>query len=387
MNIDFNKVKDDFYEYDVFDAAQYLQSAVKNYVTASFCYELIQKLIDKQKDEQVEFQQKLQKELNTQLEISGRGEVSIGEDDFPKGNFNLFELEIGYGFLLEKITKDFFQYARNIFDALGQFINSGLIANESKDNERVDFEKILKLFTKESLLTDFPLTSACITNIESSHEYTYLTHTNNRVKHIHDPKLIITQDLFGVESQFLIAPFQKKGQDHPEYDIITIVKNILFFCDQSIDSVYKSVDTEMKKRLKSSNRFHKLRCYAQIYTISKNKSFTVYYLEVNASTDELADELQLLLVSGDNQYAFEIDLDEILICVCADKEPPKCIGKFVAIEKPKKDGLHHYRKYKKEISNNGLFDFFKYMDKHYQYPLQASLTGYFDGGSVIQLKE
>ena len=123
-------------------------------------------------------------------------------------------------FLFDKLLRDFYQYSMDSLDSISQIANAGLLANNGKKVDAVDFQKMVSTFSQQTYKTAFPKTSGWFENISSSHEFKYIEAINNRTKEaviskIHDISqkgfISIPEDMFrkddGIVGQILEREF------------------------------------------------------------------------------------------------------------------------------------------------------------------------------------
>jgi hypothetical protein len=360
-------------EHRVFDSWQFINNARKNISTAAYCQQIIHNLICQMTSEHRAWVEDLNQQMEKQIEEYGIGSVGIGPDNMPKFQMDVLGIKADYGFLVDKYIKDFFQYIRNTFDAMAQITNSALLANESKNIEKVDFNKILKILNKPQYSGLFPKTFNLLTDISNSYEFKYTSEFNNLTKHICDAKVIISHQLFGDDVTSKIGPFFKKGQQFNDENIVTITNRVLDFIEQQFIRFLDVITEEIKLDTFITGRIHQLGCYGQKIKDDPNSSFAVVFIEVQDSLDELPDELRILLVNDkDDVLSLNCEYDEILV---RDKNE-KYIGQYVKDEDIVNDSLFRYRRYKKDTCD-GMIALYNQMKK------SNPIKPYFMTGKII----
>lgn len=332
-------------EHYVFDAWQFIVNTRKNIDTASYCYNFIEKLITKMSEEHKEWQDSLNQKITQLIEEKRSASIGFGYDDMPQYNIDIVGINVEYPFLIDKYIKDLFQYTRNAFDSMAQVANSALLANKDKNIEKVDFGKISEVFNQATYSQKFPKTSNWILNAKGSSEFAYVSEFNNRIKHICDARIIMSQNVFTEDATNKIEAFYKKGTQFAEQDICAITKAVMDFTEREFTLFLDLLTEEIKQNAFIEGRLHNLSFYAQEVKDDPLSTFAVIFIEVNNFIDELPDELRILLVNkNDDIYSSNCDYDEILVRDKAENY----LGKFVIDETVAVDGVLRYRRYKKE---------------------------------------
>lgn len=160
------------YDHEVYDSYQFIINTRKTLTMALFCKESILSLISKMNEEQQKWQSDFYNEL---IEQSGPiKKVAITYDKMPTYSFTVYDIETNIPFLLDKLTKDFFQYVRNAFDCMSQAANAACLSTRAKNIERVDFRVMKNVFEQQSYSQDFPSISSWYTNIANCDESSIL---------------------------------------------------------------------------------------------------------------------------------------------------------------------------------------------------------------------
>jgi hypothetical protein len=362
-------------EHYVFDAWQFIVNARKNIITAAYCYNFIAKLISKMSEEHKEWQDSLNKKILQSISENKPASVGFGYDDMPQFSLDILGIKPDYPFLIDKYTKDFFQYTRNAYDSIAQIANAALLANKSENIEKVDFNKISKVFNQATYSQCFPKTLNWILNTKSSSEFTYVSEFNNRIKHICDARIIMSQNLFTDDVTNKIDSFYKKGTQFAEQDICSITKAILDFTEREFLKFLSALTEEIKLDTYIEGRIHNLGFYAQQVKDEPQSTFTVIYVEVDNSINELPDTLRILFVNENDEISsLNCDYDEILV----RNNNEKYLGKFNLDESITVDGLLSYRKYRKECCE-GMLAFINHSRKNY------SIKPSFMSGKIVRV--
>ena len=358
-----NYCNDDFKlflaEHRVFDAWQFLANTNNNILIAEYCSKIIEKSIEKIILEHDNFQIKLNNQIQCTIKEGG-GSISMGIDDIPQNIVTILEMEVSLYFIIEKYLKDFFQYIRNSFDIVGQFLNAALLANVGLNIDIVDFQSIYNEFKKYKDI--FPKTFKAVENTKHNEIYKYISAFNNRVKHTYDVQNIISLSIFDDKKKIVISEFQKYGKVYPEEDMLNKINEVLVFTQKAIDNIIDSSYSEIKLYRFNKNRIHDVYYYVQdMKNVSSN--FTTIHIEVGNDTLELPSEIGVLLLKEkENEIeAINCDYEDILI----KNSSGKYIGRFITEDKIEKDGLIKYRKYKLDNKVDCNTAFIEHINKKY----------------------
>lgn len=362
-------------EHRVFDAWQFINNTRKNIVTAGYCQSVIKELISRMTSEHETWINELNQKLAKQIEEFGMGSIGIGPEDYPDSKIEILGITADYPFLVDKYIKDFFQYIRNAIDGMAQIINAALLANENKSIERVDFSKILDKLSKPKYSALFPNSYAFIKTLSESYEFKYASEFNNLIKHICDAKVVISHELFGDKATSQIGSFFKKGQQFREEDICNIIKRVLDFIKEQYSKFLTVITEEIKSDTFVAGRIHSLGFYAQQIKDDPNNCFSVVFVEVQNSIDELPHELRILLLNDkDDVIALNCDYQEILV----RGENEKYLGQFICDEEIINESVLRYRRYKKDTCD-GMIAFFNQTRKN------NPIKPYFMSGKIIRV--
>ena len=358
-----NYCNDDFKlflaEHRVFDAWQFLANTNNNILIAEYCSKIIEKSIEKIILEHDNFQTKLNNQIQCTIKEGG-GSISMGIDDIPQNTVTILEMEVSLYFIIEKYLKDFFQYIRNSFDIVGQFLNAALLANVGLNIDIVDFQSIYNEFKKYKDI--FPKIFKAVENTKHNEIYKYISAFNNRVKHTYDVQNIISLSIFDDKKKIVISEFQKYGKVYPEEDMLNKINEVLVFTQKAINNIIDSSYSEIKLYKFNKNRIHDVYYYVQdMENVSSN--FTTIHIEVGNDTLELPSEIGVLLLKEkENEIeAINCDYEDILI----KNSSGKYIGRFITEDKIEKDGLIKYRKYKLDNKVDCNTAFIEHINKKY----------------------
>lgn len=335
------------YDNEVYDSYQFIINTQKTISTALFCKESILSLISKMNEEQQKWQSDFYKELTEQTGPVKK--VAVTYDRMPTFNFTISDIETNIPFLLDKLTKDFFQYVRNAFDCMSQAANSACLSTRAKSIERVDFGYMKKVFEQQSYSQDFLNISSWYTNIANCDEFKYIEDFNNRTKHICDVYIKLSMSLIGQGDESIINPFYKKEQQHEKQDISEYLTEIYDFVSKAYHNFIIALKTEIVKKSYIANRYHKLKVFQQKIKDSPENGFSMVYIDATCAVENMPDEIQVLLVQEVDKEILAKNCSVGTIYIKDPDEDNTYIGKYVSQENCGDDTLIRYRKYQKII--------------------------------------
>ncbi|KEI87335.1 hypothetical protein N492_10075 [Clostridium botulinum B2 267] len=291
----------------VYDSWQFVMNTQKTIVIAHYCTNIIKKSIE----EIVLGHTNWKNEIfgKSFIESNKEQHISITYETLPGYEINIMGIETSYSFLLDKMIKDFFQYARNSFDCMAQIANSALLGNKSKARNSVDFPRMLSTFNQQSYSKDFPNIQKWFTEINENPLFQYLDDFNNRTKHTCDVSLNLAISLISNYKTTNINKFYKKSQQLDK-DILSIVSDIYSFIETSFKDLLLLIKQEIQREIYIADRYHQLSCYQQKMKNNENNDLSVVYIE-SKDCNKLPDELRILLLNDSN--------DEIMAKNCEIK--------------------------------------------------------------------
>lgn len=340
------------YDYGVYDAFQYISNTQKTIGTACFCKDAILSLISRMKDEHSKWVDEIFENLSEQTDQIKK--IAIRPRDMPSYNISVADVEVTAPFLLDKLTKDFFQYSRNAFDCMAQVSNAACLAFKAKKIDVVDFENMKKVFAQQMYSQEFPSINQWFQQVSSSNEYEYIAAFNNRTKHNCDVYLNLSMAILGSESTSSINPFYRKDMQHDaKQDISQYLTAIYEFVSKSYTDFLVAIKAEVQKKTHINDRYHKLSIYQQKMKSSKESSFSLAYIDATDCISKMPEEIQVMLIAeSDGEISAKTcPIDTIYI-----KDPCKdhwYTGKYVAEDEYGEDTLVRYRKYNKETYQEG----------------------------------
>lgn len=295
MRID-SALENELYDNGIYETWQFVVNTGTTLSTAQYCKDTILRLLASMQSEHEAWKEKLWDDLMTQ---EGKvKQIAIKTDSLPDFKTPIAGEKISTNFLLSKLTKDFFQYSRNVFDSISQIANVSLLGSNAKKPDSVDFPAMRKTFSQATYSRDFPYIAAWYTSIASDPAFQYIDAFNNRTKHTCDVYLKVSMDLLGDHHSSDINPFFRKEVQHDKKDIGTYLNQILSFTQQSFDNFMNELAKEYPKKLYLNDRYNKLKCWQQKNDRNPDGDFAVVYIETSADDmSALPEHINVLLLN------------------------------------------------------------------------------------------
>ena len=273
--------------------------------------------------------------------------VAVKKSNLPAYAIDACGIEIGVPFLLDKLTKDFFQYIRNAFDCMSQAVNAICLSSKAKNIERVDFRCLQGVFMQETYSRLFPSIAAWYEHIANSAEYCYIEAFNNRTKHICDVYLKLSMAILGGENESSLNPFYKKGIQHKRQSVSEYLSSIYDFASNAYSSLLKELKAEAPKKQLVQSRYHTLKVYQQKFKDTDANGFSIVYIDGVGDITTMPDTIEVLLANevGGEIIANNCPINQIYV---KDPEVDNYWGRYIATEPYGDDSLLKYRKYKKQ---------------------------------------
>ena len=335
------------YDNGVYDTYQFIQNTRKTITTACFCKDTILSLIKRMENEHKSWQENLFVVLNQQENPVKT--ISITPNGMPSYELSVCDVPITAPFLLDKLTKDFFQYVRNAFDCMAQAANTACLATKAKKINTVDFGQMKKVFTQQTYSQMFSSISAWFTTIANSDKFHYIEAFNNRTKHTCDVYLKVSMDFLGENHSSDINPFFRKDVQHDKKNISDYLNQIFDFAQQSFDSFMVELSKEYPKKTYLNDRYNKLKGWQQKLNSAASDDYAVVYIETANDISTMPEEISVLLLNRCEDgtiYSKNCTIDTIL--VKKEGSEYEYIGRYVANEVCGDDTLLRYRKYRKD---------------------------------------
>lgn len=346
------------YNYGVYDAWQFILNTSKAIMTANHCRDIITDLIEKMSNEHEEWKSNLFNNLTNQE--NDLRKINITLDNLPHFQVKVSNVEVSVAFLLEKTTKDFFQYIRNSFDSMAQISNAALLANRAKKVDSVDFTKMRNVFNQQLYSNDFPSMSLWYSTINSSREFDYIDAFNNRSKHTLDIYLKVNLDLLGKQNSTEINPFYRKDIQHQSQDISSYLESIHQFTIDSFENFLRALKSEYVKEKYVDNRNIKLKVDQQKMLDNPESDHSIVYFESEENYKDLPNKISILFLNkiDEEVYSKNCEIETILV----RNQKGGYFARYRAEDSHGDDNLLKYRKYKKD-DLEGQLVFFEEISK------------------------
>ena len=199
----------DLFVHKVYSSWQFIISARKNISIVEYCFTTIENIIEKMSIKTVRWEQDLFSDFAEDVIVDGAAgkRISITTDNQPVYELRVAGEKVNPWFLFDKLLKDFYQYSMNSFDAISQIANAGLLANNGKKVDAVDFQRMAVTFAQQTYRTAFPKTSTWFENVSNSNDFKYIEAINNRTKHTADVGSKLSMGILGSSNKAEIGPF------------------------------------------------------------------------------------------------------------------------------------------------------------------------------------
>jgi len=344
--IDAKTLENELYDNGIYETWQFIRNTDKTMGIAEYSKNTINELISNIKNEHEEWKNALFSEL---FEQDGAVKsISVTTDNLPDNKVTVVSSQVSATFLLDKLTKDFFQYVRNVFDSMSQIANVALLGVKAKKPDSVDFPAMVRVFNQQTYSQDFPLISAWYNSIDRSDEFRYIDAFNNRTKHTYDVYLKVSMTIIGGENKAEINPFFRKDTPHGAKDISAYLDDIYDFVVDSYCSFIDELRKEYIKKTYIINRYNKLRAFQQKMKAAPGSDFSMVFIETSQDISVMPNEISVLLLNRLNDGEICCKNCSInTIYVKNEGTDREYIGKYVSDEPIGDDTLLKYRKYKK----------------------------------------
>lgn len=359
-DLDFQK---DLAAHHVLTAWQFIEYTQKNISITEYCANTIQKIIEKMSQKTIRWEQDLFADFTEELIVDGKRvqRTSITQDNIPTYELRVAGEKVNPWFLFDKLLRDFYQYTMNSFDSMSQIANSGLLANNGKKVDSVDFQRMACYFTQATYSTAFPKISTWFDGVKQSSKFKYIEAINNRTKHTADISNKLAMGILGGSNTTKIGPFFRKEVQHGKQELNDQLQATLDFLRDSWNDFLVAFCDEYVLDKYTDNRFHKIGgVYQQKMKNDPKQNLSYAYIPVVNDFNSMPNEIRILLVSEttDDIESRCCPFDKILV---RDTDDKTILGQYVAEESVGEDCLLHYRKYVKDTSIDGVACIFDIM--------------------------
>jgi hypothetical protein len=341
------QLENKLFDNGIYEAWQFVTNTVRTLSIAEYCKDTILRLLSSMQQDYDEWNEALLNDLMTQeSEIK---KVTVTTDSLSESFTPIAGKDIHTCFLLDKLTKDFFQYARNVFDSISQIANVSLLGNKAKKPDSVDFPAMLKVFNQQTYSQNFPDMCVWYNTINADSAFQYIDAFNNRTKHTCDVHLKLSMVFLEDNHSANISPFFRKDIQHAKKDISDYLNEIYNFVSKSFDSFMVELAKEYPKKIYLYNRYNKLKGKQQKMKKGPGSDFAVAYIETSDDISIMPEEISVLLLNKCEDgtiYCKNCSLDTILVKKGGIED--EYIGRYIADDPCGDDTLLRYRKYHKD---------------------------------------
>ena len=359
-DLDFQK---DLAAHHILTAWQFIEYTQKNIGIAEYCADIIQKIIEKMSQKTIRWEQNLFADFTEEAIVDGKRvqRTSITKDNMPTYELRVAGEKVNPWFLFDKLLRDFYQYTMNSFDSMSQIANSGLLANNGKKVDSVDFQRMAFCFAQATYSTAFPKTAAWFDGVNQSSEFKYIEAINNRTKHTADISNKLAMGILGGSNTTKIGPFFRKDVQHGKQELNDQLQATLDFLRDSWNNFLTAFCDEYILDKYIDNRLREIGgVYQQKMKDDPQQDLSYAYIPVVTDFNSMPDEIRILLVSETTEdiEARCCPFDKILV---RDTDDKTILGQYVAEDSVGEDCLLHYRKYVKDTSIYGAACMFSIM--------------------------
>ena len=350
-DFDFQK---DLSAHHVYTAWQFIQYTHKNIAIAEYCANTIQKVIEKMAEKTVRWEQDLFSNFVEEVSSDGKKirKLTVTTENTPVYELRVAGEKVDPWFLFDKLLRDFFQYAMNSLDSISQIANAGLLANNGKKVDSVDFQRMTFCFAQATYSTAFPKTAAWFDSVSKSPEFQYIEAINNRTKHTADISNKLSMGILGSSNTAKIGPFFRKDVQHGKQEVYDQLQATLDFVKNSWDSFLTVFCDEYVLDVYTGNRYNNISGVQQ-QKMKNDPSQDYSYAYITAADfNAMPDEIRVLLISEtpEDIASHCCPFTQILI---RDVDEKTILGRYIADEEVGDDCLLHYRKYRKDSDTAG----------------------------------
>ncbi len=337
----------------VYTSWQFIEFTRKNIATVQYCFETIKSIIEKLTIKTVRWEQDLFSDFTENVTVDGEQgkQVAITNDNAPSYELRVAGEKVNPWFLFDKLLRDFFQYCMNSLDSISQIANSGLLANNGKKVDAVDFQKMASTFAQTTYKTEFPKVSAWFERVSSSNEFKYIEAINNRTKHTADISNKLSMGILGSSNQTEIGPFFRKEVQHDKRELSDQLIATIDFINQGWTDFLSAFCDEFVLDKYVENRLHKIGgVYQQKIKDNPEQDLSYAYIYTENSFDSMQNEIYVLFVDDRDEISAHISPFKTILIL---KDKHSILGRYKSESAFGEDCLLKYRKYIKDESIKG----------------------------------
>lgn len=338
----------------VYSSWQFITFTRKNIDVVKYCYETIKSIIEKLEMKTVRWEQDLFSDFVEEVVVDGKRakKITVTTDNQPVYELRVAGEKIDPWFLFDKLLRDFFQYSMNSLDSISQIANAGLLANNGKRVDAVDFQRMVSTFMQQTYKTAFPKTSAWFEKVNESKEFKYVEAINNRTKHTADIVNKLSMGILGSNNIAEIGPFFRKDIQHDKRELTDQLQATIDFLNQAWEDFLTAFSDEFVLDKYVDNRRHEIGgVYQQKMKDDPKQDLSYAFIPVENDFASMPREIYILLAYDREGIAAHMcPFENILVC----KGEHDIIGRYTAADSIGDDCLLGYRKYVKDEDVEGL---------------------------------
>lgn len=338
----------DLFNHHVYSAWQFITYTRKNIDVVEYCFTTIKNIIEKMTTKTVRWEQDLFSDFVEDIIVDGKKakRISVTTENQPVYELRVAGEKVDPWFLFDKLLRDFYQYSMNSLDSISQIANAGLLANNAKKVDSVDFQKMASTFAQLTYKTAFPKTSAWFENVNSSSEFKYIEAINNRTKHTADISNKLSMGILGSSNKAEIGPFFRKELQHSKKNLTDQLQATLDFLNQVWNDFLVSFCDEFILDTYVDNRRHKIGgVYQQRLKDEPDQDLSYAFIPVENDFSNMPDNIHILLAyDRDGIGAHICPFQNILV----REGEHNIVGRYIADDSVGEDCSLTYRKYTKD---------------------------------------
>ena len=355
----------DLATHHVLTAWQFIEYTRKNINIVEYCANMIEKIIAQMSQQTSCWEQELFSSSSHEETVDGKRvrRTTITTKNLPTYEVEVVGEKVDPWFLFEKLLRDFYQYTMNSFDSIGQIANSGLLANNGKKVDSVNFQRMALCFSQITYSTAFPKTSSWFNGVSQSPEFQYIEAINNRTKHTANVSNKLSMGILGSKNTTRIGSFVRRDVQHTKQEIGDQLEATLVFLNTSWSDFLKAFCDEYVLDIYTADRFHEIGgVYQHKIKDDPAQDVSYAYIPVTSDFSMMPDEIRVLLVHKTEEEV-EARCAPFTKILVRDTDNKTILGQYVAEDAVGDDCLLHYRKYVKDTSTFGSACVFNIMQE------------------------
>lgn len=358
----------DLLAHKVYSSWQFITFTRKNIGVVEYCFMTIKNIIEKMVTKTVRWEQDLFSDFVEDVTVDGKKgkRITVTTDNQPIYELRVAGEKVDPWFLFDKLLRDFYQYSMNTLDSISQIANAGLLANNGKKVDSVDFQRMVSTFAQQTYKTEFPKTSSWFENVNNSSEFKYIEAINNRTKHTADIANKLSMGILGSSNSAEIGPFFRKTIQHDKRELTDQLQATIDFLNEVYENFLTIFCDEFVLDKFVGNRLHEIGgVYQQKMKDEPEQDLSYAFIPVENDFASMPKEIYILLAYDRDEIAAHMcPFDNILV----RKDEHDILGRYTSTDTVGDDCLFGYRKYVKDESTVGAICMF--------YEMRGKITFY-----------